>query len=420
MLIEHARVLLVDDDADLRESTRKLLALSGLPCLAVDSAQKALELLPRDWEGVLLSDVRMPGMDGEQLLHLLKQREPQLPVILFTGHGDIPMAVRAVRAGAFEFLEKPVAPTELVDCIHRALAQRQDFLQARRLRAGDLDRMFPGEHPLASQLRERLLMLAETDLPVYLYGESGTGRRSLAEHLHQHGRQQDGQLVSIGPGHPGLQQATLLQQACEQAGGGSLLLLSPEQFPPDTQLWLANWLLEQGKLRRCRVISISREAASATVADGSLQADLYYAIATACLETPSLRQRREDIPLLFRLLVKQSCQRLQKPLPDFDETFVASLQYAPWPGNLRELRNVADMYAIGLARIAPLERTVVVNAEQASLDERLDKAEKALIEEALSLNGGRVTETAAYLHIPRKKLYLRMKKHGLAKEEFKP
>ena len=421
MLIDHTLVILVDDDADVRESTRKLLALSGLPCLALPDAAQALATLPPNWPGVLISDVCMPDMDGEVLLQRLQQQDPHLPVILFTGHGDIPMAVRAVRAGAFEFLEKPVSPALLLECVHRALKQRQDFLAARSLRAGNLAEHFPGQHPLAVQLRERVLLLAETDLPVFICGENGTGRRTLAEHLHHHGKQAGGALIKLSAGHLGQQDhASLEQNFWQAAQGGSLLLIDPEHLPALVQHLLANWLLENSIERQVRPLAISSLSPQQAVSDGLLRPDLYYALSAAQINTPSLRQRREDIPELFRYLVRQSCQRLQKPIPLIDESFVGSLGHAAWPGNMRELRNVADMYAIGLARLENLGRTIPLGQEQTSLDEQLDRAEKSLIEEALSLHCGRVSETADYLHIPRKKLYLRMKKHDLDKAEFKP
>lgn len=426
MLIDHAVVVLIDDDADVRESAQKMLNRSGLPCLTFASAQLALDALHSDWPGVVLSDVRMPGMDGEMLLDELRQMDEQLPVILMTGHGDIPMAIRAVRGGAFEFLEKPVAPDSLIECIQRALLLRRDRVETRRYLKHELGEKLLGKSPLMTQTREKLLRLASSDVAVLIIGEAGTGRRTVAEQLHLLGRSSKGPLVRLDAAlvseTPGSDPTARWRQLYwEAAQGGTLLIIDPESLPARLQVLLCHCLCEGDGVgaRAVHTLTICRSDPLLAVSDGRLRPDLYYALSAATVTIPPLRQRRDDIALLFRHFVQQSCARLRKPRPEIKKAFVDKLMLADWPGNLRELRNVADMYAIGLARMEGLGRTMLLGKEQNSLDEQIDSLEKNLIEEALSLFQGKVSEAADYLHIPRKKLYLRMKKHDLIKEEFK-
>ncbi|WP_432720778.1 sigma-54 dependent transcriptional regulator [Jeongeupia wiesaeckerbachi] len=424
MLIDHAVVLLIDDDADVRESAQKLLTLSGLPCYAIGEPERALTAIPPDWPGVVITDVRMPEMDGEQLLERLRQQDDQLPIILITGHGDIPMAIRAVRAGAFEFLEKPVAPETLIDSVHRALNLRREIIENRAFLKHELGIRLLGKSAAMTQARDRLMQLAGSDIAVFIVGEAGTGRRTIAEQLHHLGRNAEGPLIRLDAELLGTQDEHRWRELYwDAAQGGSLLISHPEALPQQLQAQLCSWLLESDPGSRLgkpvRTLAISACDPVGAVNDGRLRPDLFYALSTATVTIPPLRHRREDIPLLFRHFVLQSCRRLRKPRPEIKKPFLDKLQQGDWPGNLRELRNVADMYAIGLARLEGLGRTIKVQKDQDSLDEQIDTFEKALIEEALSLFQGRVSEAADYLHIPRKKLYLRMKKHGLAKEEFK-
>jgi two-component system phosphoglycerate transport system response regulator PgtA len=426
MLIDHAVVILIDDDADVRESAQKILTRSGLPCQVFPSSEQALEVIHRDWPGVVLSDVRMPGMNGERLLDELRKLDEQLPVILMTGHGDIPMAIRAVRGGAFEFLEKPVAPERLIECIQRALLARRDVIENRQYLKHELGERLLGKSPLMVQTRERLMHLAGSDVSVFIIGEAGTGRRTVVEQLHSLGRFAKGPLVRLDAALVNEVQATdqsaeWRQLYWDAAQDGTLLIIDPEKLPRRLQALLCNCLCESdGQLaRKVHTLTISSVDPMQAVGEGRLRPDLYYALSAATVTIPPLRQRRDDIALLFRHFVQQSCARLRKPRPEIKKAFVDKLMQADWPGNLRELRNVADMYAIGLARMEGLGRTMALSKEQNSLDEQIDNLEKSLIEEALSLFQGKVSEAADYLHIPRKKLYLRMKKHELIKEEFK-
>ncbi|WP_373974072.1 sigma-54 dependent transcriptional regulator [Chitinibacter sp. SCUT-21] len=429
MQLEHAQVLLIDDDADVRESAQKILNHSRLPCYTLSSAAPVLELALNDWPGVIVSDICMPGMDGEQLLEALRHKDEQLPVILITGHGDIPMAIRAVRAGAFEFLEKPVAPDVLIECIHRALSLRQEIIENRNYLKHELSERLLGNSVAMTQAREKLMHLVNSDLSIFIVGEAGTGRRTVAEQLHRLGRSKDGPLVwldaeLVNDVPHSDQSAIWREQYWSAAQGGTLLISNPERLPQRLQTLLCNCLLESDPYsvngRKVRTLTISTSDPKQAVSEGRLRPDLYYALSTATVHIPPLRQRREDIPQLFRYFVQQSCRRMKKPRIEIKKAFVEKLQQGEWSGNLRELRNVADMYAIGLARIDSLNRAIPINAEQNSLDEQIDEFEKNLIEEALSLFQGKINEAADYLHIPRKKLYLRMKKHDLDKKEYKP
>ena len=199
------QVLLVDDDPHLRQALSQTLDLAGFQVSTRADAQGLAAQLPTDWPGVVVSDIRMPGLDGLQLLEQLQQADPQLPVILITGHGDVPMAVQAMRAGAFDFLEKPFASDDLLASVRRALALRQLVLENRSLRLALADRQqlsarLLGRSPAMQRMREQLGALAAIDTDVLILGETGAGKEVVARALHDHSSRRNGPFVAINAG----------------------------------------------------------------------------------------------------------------------------------------------------------------------------------------------------------------------------
>lgn len=391
-----ANVLLVDDDEDVLESYCHLLRLSGYQPRATTSPHEALELLAGQWPGVLVSDIYMPAMNGMELLARVHEIDAEIPVIMITGHGDIPLAVKAVKQGAFDFLEKPLHPQDLLGLLERACQQRSAVLARRSEIQATVDDELIGTSPQIVAIRGQLNQLAQTDKDLLLEGPAGSGRHTLARLLHKISarREQAFQLHDCGSA-PSLAE---VQASLAQADQGTLVLQSPARLSADCQRWLGNHLLDQERKggKSLRTIALFEESPEALV------------------------ERSCDIIPLFRAFLRQGCKRIGRPVPAVDRAYLETLKRHKWPGNLRELRNVAELYAVGIVKLAGAERAMPLASGKEPLDDLVEEFERRVIEDTLFLFSGRVTDAAQYLGIPRKKLYLRMKKHQLDKEQFKP
>ncbi|MDD9307946.1 sigma-54 dependent transcriptional regulator [Aeromonas hydrophila] len=391
-----ANVLLVDDDEDVLESYCHLLRLSGYQPRATTSPHEALELLAGQWPGVLVSDIYMPAMNGMELLARVHEIDAEIPVIMITGHGDIPLAVKAVKQGAFDFLEKPLHPQDLLGLLERACQQRSAVLARRSEIQATVDDELIGTSPQIVAIRGQLNQLAQTDKDLLLEGPAGSGRHTLARLLHRISarREQTFQLHDCGSA-PSLAE---VQASLAQADQGTLVLQSPARLSAGCQRWLGNHLLDQERKggKSLRTIALFEESPEALV------------------------ERSCDIIPLFRAFLRQGCKRIGRPVPAVDRAYLETLKRHQWPGNLRELRNVAELYAVGIVKLAGAERAMPLASGKEPLDDLVEEFERRVIEDTLFLFSGRVTDAAQYLGIPRKKLYLRMKKHQLDKEQFKP
>ncbi|ATY79422.1 two-component system response regulator [Aeromonas veronii] len=423
MLLPHnrqANVLLVDDDEDVLESYCHLLRLSGYQPRATTSPHEALALLSQQWPGVVVSDIYMPAMNGMELLDRVLEIDSELPVIMITGHGDIPLAVRSVKLGAFDFLEKPLNPQLLLDLLERACAQRSASMARRsEIRATVEDELI-GTSPQLVAIRQQINQLAQTDKDLMLEGAPGSGRYTLAQLLHR---------ISARKAHPfHLHDCTSASSLCEiqaslvKAEQGTLVLQSPASLTAECQRWLGNHLLEQERRgeKSLRTIALFEESPEALVEQQLLMPQLYYFLSQVRLKLPRLVERSCDIIPLFRHFLREGCKRIGKTVPAVERAYLETLKRHQWPGNIRELRNVAELYAVGIIKLAGSERAIPGANAKEPLDDLVDEFERRVIEDTLFLFSGRVTEAASYLGIPRKKLYLRMKKHGLDKDQFKP
>ncbi|MFM4965131.1 sigma-54-dependent transcriptional regulator [Aeromonas bivalvium] len=413
-------VLLVDDDEDVLESYCHLLNLSGYQPRGTASPEQALALLGADWSGVLVSDIYMPAMNGLDLLARVRQIDPDIPVILSTGHGDIPLAVKAVKQGAFDFLEKPLNPEALLDLLARALEHRRALLAHRNEIQAAVEHQLIGTSPQLVAIRHQLNQLAQTDKDLMLEGEPGTGRHTLAHLLHGIGERQDQPLhLHDCAAAPGVEQ---MKESLALSHRGTLVLQGPARLTPECQRWLGGYLLEQERKgnKAQRTIALFEEAPEQLVAQQVLMPELYYYLSQVRIKLPRLAERSCDIIPLFRSFLRQGCKRIGRAVPQVDRAYLETLKRHQWPGNIRELRNVAELYAVGIIKLAGVERAMPAANAREPLDDLVEEYEKRIIEDTLFLFSGRVTEAANYLGIPRKKLYLRMKKHQLDKGLFKP
>lgn len=413
-------VLLIDDDQDVLDSYTHLMSIAGITSKALLNPESALSLITPDWNGVVVLDMYMPQMHGMDVLKAIKSIDERIPVIVITGHGDIPMAVEAVKLGACDFLEKPINPPQLLGLIKQHIDQRRYFIEQKLSLTRSVKKELVGKSAQIERIRSHIAQYAMLNNHVVICGESGVGRHTIAYLIHQ--------LSSFAKAKPIAELAIsnkttieLLDDKLKESSGGCLLLDNIEQMSDEMQRHLIQVLLNQERLNipRTRIIAILGAESEQLIANNHLLPELYYLLNQGVIEVPLLKQRPDDIAALFHYFLKQSCNKLGKSLPAVESSYLSLLRAHDWPGNVRELRNVAELYAIGIVKLTGKDRVYNQVEMTSPLDELVDDYEKQIIEDALFLYSGRVVEAANYLQIPRKKLYLRMKKHGIEKDEYK-
>lgn len=444
-------VLLVDDEDDVREALRQTLELEGFDVREASDGETALAQVSQLWPGVVLSDVRMPRMNGLRLFESMQEIDAEIPIILITAHGDISMAVAAMQEGAYSFIEKPAEPDILIDTVRRAMEKRRLVLENRKLRDhlnqdNVLEGRLIGLSPVMQNLRETVLMLAEAEADVLVVGETGTGKELAARCLHDFGPRKHGRFVALNCG--GLPETIVESELfghekgaftgaqarrigkIEYADGGTLFLDEIESMPPALQAKLLRAIQERSFERLgsnetisvdIRIVAAAKSDLSAQRDDGSFREDLFFRLNVAPLKIPPLRERREDVPVLFSHFTRLAALRRGKPEPRLPQSVLANLVCSDWTGNVRELKNLAERFVIGLPLFEKAAAPGAAHAEVASrtLKDQLALFEKSVIANALDLHDGRVDRTAAYLDLPRKTLYLKMRKHGLSRHDFK-
>ncbi len=441
------RVLFVDDDNALRVSTVQWLQLSGFDVAAAENAAAAFHIAANDPPDVVISDVRMPGADGLAVLRHFNDLDPTVPVILVTGHGDVPLAVEAMRLGAYDFLQKPFEPEHLVEVVRKADDKRRLMREVIRLRAllgGDenLAGRLIGSSAQAVAMRDKIAALAGVDCDVIVMGETGTGKEVVARALHDLSRRASGPYVAINcaaipadmfeselfgheagafTGARGLRVGRL-----EYANGGTLLLDEIESMPLPLQAKVLRAVQER-QIERLgsnqaipldlRIVAATKENLKAASEAGRFRKDLYYRLHVGEIVLPPLRERTEDIPLLFLHFAGDAAHRHGRQLRALDKDNIAALLRHDWPGNVRELRTAAERFAIGLE--TPAERLALPAAEatEAWLPAQVAAFERELIAAAIRQHHGDMAAAAQSLGIPRRTLNEKMNRHGLSRRE---
>jgi len=438
-------IILVEDEIDVREAAQLTLELEGFKVHSYARADKALELIHTDFAGVIVTDVKMPGTTGMELLQKITDIDADIPVIVVTGHGDIAMAVQAVRIGAYDFIEKPVIPAHLISEVSKALQTRQLVLENRHLKQKlldnhSIDNKILGSSNAITQVKNVIKNLANADVDILIHGETGTGKELIASCLHQLSQRNQFEFVALNCGalpesvieselfghEAGAYTGANKQRIgkIEYANGGTLFLDELESMPMQLQVKLLR-VLQERKLERLggnKSIKVDIKVIAATKSDlleassrGEFREDLYYRLNVASIALPALRDRLEDIPILFRAFVLQASQRFARDEPELSIEQLQRLCQQHWRGNVRELQHEADRFVLGISELlSPSDATVQDN----HLPIQLAKYETQLICNALQQSKGRVLEAAQGLGIPRKKLYLRMQKLNIEKENF--
>ena len=384
-------VCVIDDDSLVRESLSRLLRSVGLKVQAFASAQAFLASLPSEAPSCLVLDVQMPGISGLELQRQLGDGEPRVPIVFMTGYGDIPMSVRAMRAGAVEFLTKPCRDEDLLSAVKQAIG-RAPLTERLENRSGEERlsiedelhgetrfRAIVGNSVALRDLLRQVDIVAASDATVLILGETGTGKELIARAIHQCSRRRDRSLIRVNCtsipkelfeseffGHAKGAFTSAVKDRIgrfEAAAGGTLFLDEIGEIPLELQSKLLRVLQEKcyervGEERTrhadVRIVAATNRDLKKEVKAGRFREDLYYRLNVFPMRLAPLRDRREDIPLLATHFIESSLRELGCPRPRLTRAGIESLQAYDWPGNIRELRSVIER-AVIFARGGALE-----------------------------------------------------------------
>ncbi|HVF63120.1 MAG TPA: sigma 54-interacting transcriptional regulator [Casimicrobiaceae bacterium] len=441
-------ILLVDDDPDLLQLISLRLTSAGYRVRTADSGETALAALAVDRPSAVITDLRMPGIDGLQLFEAIHRQHPALPVIILTAHGTIPDAVSATQRGLFGFLTKPFDSQELLQKVAAAIKLSGDdgagHASSAEWRAGIVTRSAKME-----DLLRQARLVADSDASVLIFGDSGTGKELFARAIHRASRRNDRPFVAVNCGAlPGeLLESELFGHArgaftgavqahkglFQAADRGTLFLDEIGDMPLPLQVKLLR-VLQEGEVRPVgstqaipvdvRVISATHRDLDAQRSAGHFREDLYYRLNVVSLQLPSLAERREDIPVLATHFLRKLSERYRKPLPTLAPDAMALLIAAPWPGNVRQLLNLLEQ-AVALSTTAVIPASVVQNAlreDAAALvpfEEARKSFERDYLVRLLKITGGNVTQAAQMAKRNRTEFYKLLQRHRLEPAMFK-
>ena len=436
------QVLFIDDEEHLRVACSQALELAGFNVQSYASAHDALESIDSHWPGVVVTDVKMAGMTGIELMAAALERDPELPIILITGHGDVSMAVDAMRDGAYDFIEKPFASEILVDAVRRAADKRKLVLENRALReaiggATRIENLIVGTTPAAGKLRAQVASLSTTDADILIRGETGTGKELVARALHQLSPRADRHFVPI---NCAALPETLIESELfghvrgaftganenrigkfEYATGGTLFLDEIESMPLELQGRLLRVLEDRlvVPLGSNTEIPVDVRVIAATKADlkenagRSFREDLFYRLNVLTIAVPSLRERRDDILPLMLHFLDQASLRFKRPAPEISVQEITALTTHTWPGNVRELKNTAMRLAVGQGLGMEIIDGDSAAPDIGALADQVSTFEKSVIRACLERHHYRLKPTYEELGVSRKTLYDKIRKYGL-------
>jgi two-component system nitrogen regulation response regulator NtrX len=445
-------ILIVDDEPGVRSALGGVLRDEGYEVDSVESGETCLDLLTRQTFDVVVLDIWLPGMDGLATLARMRERQVEAQVVIISGHGNIESAVRAIKMGAFDFVEKPLSLDKTVLVVRNALRQRRLEAENQALRARvDAQHTLVGDSHAIQQLREQVAMAAPTNGRVLIYGENGTGKELVARNIHALSRRRTGPFVEVNCaaipeelieselfGHVrGAFTGAVADRRgkFEGAHGGTIFLDEIGDMSLKTQAKVLRVLQEQvmeavgGSARiriDARVLAATNKDLPNEIRAGRFREDLYFRLNVVPIFVPPLRDRQEDIPLLadhFMVVLAREYGRRPKV---FEADAVIALQQYPWPGNVRELRNLVErlMIMVPGERITSrdlhfLEQSslpasdVVRPSTTAPLHDARDRFERDYILRALAAQQGNISRTAEVLGIERSNLYRKMRGFGI-------
>lgn len=445
---EEILIVIIDNETQITEALSQMLNLEGFSVVAYQSAEKALHNIVQDSAVVVLSDVKMPKLDGLSLLAKLQNLDPQLPVLLMSGHGDIPMAMQAMKEGAYDFLEKPLQPEYLISQLRRAQEKRRLVLENRQLKQhltqrSGIEDFIIGDSAAIKNVRQSILALAQSNVDTIIYGDTGSGKDIVARALHQYSERAEQRFVAINCG--GMSESLIESELfgheagsftgaskrhigkIEVANGGTLFLDEIESMPLSVQIKLLRVLQERSIERvgsstlipvKMTVIAASKDDLSQLSERGEFRKDLFYRLNVASIYLPNLNERPEDILPLFQHYTHKACEYYGREMPELTPEAANALIAKPWSGNVRELKNAADRFVLGISE-EDMSTDTSLNQPCADYEVRMEQFERQLLEEGLRTTKGQVAKAAQLLNLTSKTLYRKMKKHYLDKEVFK-
>ena len=447
-------IFIIDDDRSMRQSTRQWLELAGYRVRDFHRARKVLEIVEAEMNAVVISDLKMPQMDGISFQKALAGIDSDIPVILITAHGDISTAVEAIQNGAYDFLEKPFEPERILDSVQRAAEKRRLIMENRELKrqlnaSQGLDARLVGGNSRMRSLKQQIMGLAPTEATVMIIGETGTGKEVVARCLHDWSKRKNHPFLAVNcaaiPATMAESELFGYEQGAftgagqrhrgklEAASGGTLFLDELSSMPLEIQGKLLR-ALESKRVTRLgsntpnildfRLITAMNISPEKAVESRKLRKDLYYRLNTMELTIPALRERRDDIAGLFSLFLDRAAE-IYDCRPDMPgPAGYSALMAHDWPGNVRELKSVAERYVLSnLSGEERLSRLLVPDTDAegrkgTSLSEQVRHFERHLIKDALKRHGGRINKVTSELDIPRRTLNEKMARYGLSRTGF--
>jgi two-component system response regulator GlrR len=443
--VSQARILLVDDDADLLRLLAMRLQAAGHEILTAGSGEQALALLAVERPRLVITDMRMPGMDGNALFEAIRASNPGLPVIILTAHGTIPDAVAATNRGVFGYLTKPYEPKALLEQVERALrlSAATVVTETEGWRAGVVTQNTAMEDMLA-----QAKLVAAGDASVLLVGESGSGKEMIAKAVHLASPRRGGPFVAVNCGAipENLLESELFGYAkgafsgankdytglIREADGGTLFLDEIGDMPLPLQVKLLR-VLEEREVRPLgsarshkvdvRLISATHRDLQEEMAAGRFRSDLFYRLNVVTLAIPSLNQRRDDIPLLANHFLRRLAEKYRREVNAFAPEAMELLVRASWPGNVRQLLNVVEQaVALSTGPIVPpalVQKAIRALEDIVPFDEARRRFESEYLTRLLKMTGGNVTQAARLAQRNRTDFYKLLQRHSLDPALFK-
>ena len=437
------QVLLVDDDKDLLAALTQAYDLSDMAVKPYRTAIDALKDIDAGLKGIIVTDVRMPEMDGLEFYRKVKDIDPDIPVIVMTGHADVPMVLSVLKEGVFSFLAKPIVTEELISTSQRALASRSLVLENRKLRelaSLSIDRnLLIGESDVISKLRETIHQIAKAEVDILIEGETGTEKEAIARMIHSLSNRARFKFININCaalsaetsaedlyGIDGRHNSSYRIQRTgkiEAADRGTLYLDKLDSLPSEIQGQFLNIVerreispvgSEASKHVDTRIIAACSPELGKRVEAEDFRSDLYFGLNTIRLIIPPLRERREDIPLLFAHYVELASKKFAKNTPQLKPDTRRHLYEHNWPANNQELENFAQAIVLGINHPEDTSNLVEI-----SLPERMERFEASTIRSALRQSSGDVKSTIALLKIPRKTFYDKVTRHKINLKKFR-
>ncbi|MFQ5649999.1 MAG: sigma-54-dependent transcriptional regulator [bacterium] len=452
--MNESKILIVEDDRDMADNCHKLFKRSGYDSVVTYSGEDAMSVLSRDDTiGIVLTDLKMPGMDGIELLKKAKELKPEIEIIVMTGYGTIKNAVQAIKIGASDYITKPFNKDELLNAVNKIIETKKLRLEVSQLRSQVQTHYAFGNIVARSKKMAEVLkqasFAAQSDSSVLIVGESGTGKELVAKAIHYQSQRAKAPFVPVNCGalpkdlieselfghkkgaYTGATKETL--GLFRSADGGTIFLDEIADMPLETQVKLLRVLQEKqirpvGDTREIpidvRVVSATNRNIMQALEEELLRKDLYYRLSVVVLEIPPLRERLEDIPFLVTSFVARYNKVFKREVNEVDGEVLTVLREYSWPGNVRELENLIEgLFAMGIhGKITPadvrhiLKRHTKESVMETGADDlvsTLSNAERQAIENALKAAGGNKSKAAAILGISRTRLYKKLELYKL-------